>query len=276
MLPEWLILTVLIGAAVLAKVVGSVLTVDSGGDGGIFAPSMFIGAFTGFAFARLVNLTGLIQLQEPNFIVVGMCGVFTAVMRAPLTGIFLIAEVTGGYTLLVPLMIVSAVSWFAARHLEPHSIYRKALADNNLLNDDRDKSMLQSLPVRLNMTRDYIALAPDDSISTLRKFAEETPYEVFPVLDEHRHLVGVIRTEKMLHAMLDNSVYSFMLIYDMMETPHGLLAPDDDLAWAMANFDRYNVKHLPVCSSGGKFEGFVSREEIFSKYRTLVKDADSY
>jgi CIC family chloride channel protein len=96
------------------------------------------------------------------------------------------------------------------------------------------------------------------------------------VLDEHRHLVGVIRTEKMLHAMLDRSVYDFMLIYDMMETPHGLLSPDDDLAWAMANFDRYNVKHLPVCAPGGKFEGFVSREEIFSKYRTLVKDADSY
>ena len=276
MVPEWLVLTILIGAAVLAKVVGSVLTVDSGGDGGIFAPSMFIGAFTGFAFARLVNLTGIIQLQEPNFIVVGMCGVFTAVMRAPLTGIFLIAEVTGGYTLLVPLMIVSAVSWFAARHLEPHSIYRKALAENNLLNDDRDKSMLQSLPVRLNMTRDYIALAPDDSISRLRQLMEENRYEVFPVLDEHRHLVGVIRTERMLHAMLDHSVYDFMLIYDMMETPHGLLSPDDDLAWAMANFDRYNVKHLPVCAPGGKFEGFVSREEIFSKYRTLVKDADSY
>ena len=197
-------------------------------------------------------------------------------MRAPLTGIFLIAEVTGGYTLLVPLMIVSAVSWFAARHLEPHSIYRKALAENNLLNDDRDKSMLQSLPVRLNMTRDYIALAPDDSISRLRQLMEENRYEVFPVLDEHRHLVGVIRTERMLHAMLDHSVYDFMLIYDMMETPHGLLSPDDDLAWAMANFDRYNVKHLPVCAPGGKFEGFVSREEIFSKYRTLVKDADSY
>ena len=276
MVPDWLVLTLLIGAAIFFKVLGSVLTVDSGGDGGIFAPSMFIGAFTGFAFARLVNLTGIIQLQEPNFIVVGMCGVFTAVMRAPLTGIFLIAEVTGGYTLLVPLMIVSAVSWFAARHLEPHSIYRKALAESNLLNDDRDQVMLQSLPVRLNINRQYHALAPDDSISSLRKLVEENESEIYPVLDEHQHLVGVIHTEKTLHAMLDHSVYGFMLIYDMMETPHGLLSPDDDLAWAMANFDRYNVKYLPVCTSGGKFEGFISREEIFSKYRRLVSEADSY
>ena len=274
--PQWLILTVLIASAIFAKVVGSVLTVDSGGDGGIFAPSMFIGAFTGFAFARLINLTGIIQLQEPNFIVVGMCGVFTAVMRAPLTGIFLIAEVTGGYTLLVPLMIVSAVSWFAARRLEPNSIYRKALAENNLLNDDRDQEMLQSLPVRLNIERDFIALAPDDTISNMRKLVEEHKKEIFPVIDEHHHLVGVIHTEKMFSAMLEHAVYDFMLIYDLMESPHGLLAPDDDLAWAMANFDRYNVKYLPVCSSGGKFEGFISREEIFSKYRRIVRDADSY
>ncbi|MBE6385242.1 MAG: chloride channel protein [Lentisphaerae bacterium] len=275
-MPDWLTLTILIGAAVFFKVVGSVLTVDSGGDGGIFAPSMFIGAFTGFAFARLINLTGIIQLQEPNFIVVGMCGVFTAVMRAPLTGIFLIAEVTGGYTLLVPLMIVSAVAWFAARHLEPNSIYRKALAENNLLNDDRDQVMLQSLPVRLNIDRNYYPLAPDDTLSTLRKLVEENKAEVYPVLDEHSHLVGVIRTDRMLHAMLDHSVYDFMLIYDMMETPHGLLSPDDDLAWAMANFDRYNAKHLPVCAPGGKFEGFISREDIFSKYRRLVQEADNY
>ena len=274
--PQWLILTVLIASAIFAKVVGSVLTVDSGGDGGIFASSMFIGAFTGFAFARLINLTGIIQLQEPNFIVVGMCGVFTAVMRAPLTGIFLIAEVTGGYTLLVPLMIVSAVSWFAARRLEPNSIYRKALAENNLLNDDRDQEMLQSLPVRLNIERDFIALAPDDTISNMRKLVEEHKKEIFPVIDEHHHLVGVIHTEKMFSAMLEHAVYDFMLIYDLMESPHGLLSPDDDLAWAMANFDRYNVKYLPVCSSGGKFEGFISREEIFSKYRRIVRDADSY
>ena len=276
LLPEWLILTILIGAAVFLKVAGSVLTVDSGGDGGIFAPSMFIGAFTGFAFARLVNLTGIIQLQEPNFIVVGMCGVFTAVMRAPLTGIFLIAEVTGGYTLLVPLMIVSAVSWFAARRLEPNSIYRKALAENNLLNDDRDQVMLQSLPVRLNIDRNFLPLAPDDTISRMRQLVEEHQKEIFPVIDEHSHLVGVIHTDKVFHAMLDHSVCDLMLIYDLMATPHGLLSPDDDLAWAMANFDRYNVKYLPVCGPGGKFEGFISREDVFNKYRRVVRDADSY
>ena len=205
-----------------------------------------------------------------------MCGVFTAVMRAPLTGIFLIAEVTGGYTLLVPLMIVSAVSWFAARQLEPNSIYRKALADNNLLTDDRDTVMLQSLPVRLNIIRTCTPLTPDNTIRHMRKLLEQEKIEIFPVLDEHRRLTGVISTEKVLHAMLEHEVYDFMLVYDIMDSPHGLLSPDDDLAWAMSNFDRYGVKYLPVCSSSGKFEGFISREDIFNKYRRVVRDADSY
>ena len=141
-MPLPLALILIIAAAILLKAAVSELTVNSGGDGGIFAPAMLIGAFSGFAFARLINLTGLAELQEVNFVVIGMCGVFSAVLRAPLTGIFLIAEVTYSYILLVPLMIVSSVAHAVARLFEPHSIYRKALAEADLLNDDRDEAIL--------------------------------------------------------------------------------------------------------------------------------------
>lgn len=226
MLPsETMILVIVFIAVLLLKVVVSVLTVDSGGDGGIFAPSMFIGAFTGFGFARLVNLTGLFELQECNFTAVGMCGVFTAVMRAPLTGIFLIAEVTGGYILLVPLMIVSAVSFLLARIFEPNSIYRKALVENNLLDDDRDRTMLRALPVRLCLNRNYHVLKIDQPLEKLINLVEGTPEEIFPVLDDGGKLLGVVHLEKVLSVMLNPKVYGLLLVIDLMESPPARFHP---------------------------------------------------
>lgn len=261
---------------IFLKVIASVLTVDSGGDGGIFAPSMFIGAVCGFVFARLINLTGLIELQEYNFVAVGMCGVFTAVMRAPLTGIFLIAEVTGGYILLAPLMIVSSVSFFVARYFEPYSIYRKALAENNLLNDDRDLSMLRLMPVRLNLTREYHVLHAEDHLRHVVKAIEErSSNETFPVLDREGKLLGVVYLEKILAAMLNLEVYNHLLVFDLMEAPPVVLAPEDDLARAMSAFDHSNVDALPVCDDQKRFLGFVEKAPIFAKYRKLVKAADT-
>jgi len=266
----------LLGAGILLKVVTSVLTVESGGDGGIFAPSMFIGAFAGFAFARLVNLTGIAALQESNFVIVGMCGVFTAVMRAPLTGIFLIAEVTGGYVLLVPLMIVSAVSWFVARRLEPESIYRKVLVEGHLLYDDRDKAVLQRLPVRLNVERNYPELRAEEPLSRLNELVEERPCEVFPVLDGDRRLVGVLHLDRVMAALVNPELESTLLVFDLMESPRVVLSPEDDLARAMEDFDLCRVEFLPVNDGDGRFIGFVSRKACFGKYRRLVREADSF
>ena len=270
------ILVLLIAAGIFLKVITSVLTVDGGGDGGIFAPSMFIGAFTGFAFARLVNLTGLIELQEYNFVAVGMCGVFTAVMRAPMTGVFLIAEVTGGYLLLVPLMIVSSVSFFTARFFEPNSIYRKALAESHLLHDDRDEALLQRLPVRLNVNRNYHALKSNQPLKELSQLIGRTSEEIFPVLDDAGHLLGVVHLDKILNVMLDPQVYSLLVVLDLMDSPCGIVTPDDDLAEAMKNFEKFNLKYLPVCDKKGLFHGFVSKSAIFVKYRKMVREADAF
>lgn len=270
------ILVLLLVVVLLLKVVVSVLTVDAGGDGGIFAPSMFIGAFAGFVFARVVNLTGLIQLQEYNFVAVGMCGVFTAVMRAPLTGIFLIAEVTGSYILLVPLMIVSSVAWFTARFFEPNSIYRKALAESNLLSEDRDLTMLRRLPVRLNLMRNYHVLKLRDPLKKVIELVERTPEEIFPVLDDSGKLLGVVHLEKILAVMLNPKVYELLVVFDLMDPPHGMVSPDDDLGWAMANFEKYNLNYLPVCDADGIFHGFIAKAPIFAKYRRMVREADSF
>ena len=273
-----LILTLIIVSGVLLKVVSSVLTVESGGDGGIFAPSMYIGAFTGFAFARVVNLTGLMELQEPNFVVAGMCGVFTAVMRAPLTGVFLIAEVTGGYILLVPLMISSAVAWFCAGKLEPESIYRKALIEGKLLIGDRDHAMLQRMPVRLSLQRETPVLRADEPASKLSTLlgSRETAREIYPVVDEKGFLQGVVFPERTLAAMLDPQLFGTLLIFDLMSPPRGMVSADDDLDWAMTNIERYDLSFLPVRDQNGKFAGFISRSAIFSRYRQSVRDADSF
>ena len=265
---------VLLGAAIFLKVVTSVLTVDSGGDGGIFAPSMFIGAFTGFAFARAVNLTGVIELQEPNFVIVGMCGVFTAVIRAPLTGIFLVAEVTGGYILLVPLMIVSAVSWCVARLFEPNSIYRKALIENKLLYDDHDRALLQRIPVRLCIMSDYLPLKPDDRITAVNELTEKQTQKIFPVLNQSGVLSGVIRVDKIITAMLDQDLAQSLVVFDLMEAPHGTISIDEDLAAAMARFERYDRPYLPVCSENGKFAGFIFKDDCLAKYRALIRESD--
>ena len=273
---EWVVI-ILLAVVILLKVVAAVLTVDGGGDGGIFAPSMFIGAFTGFAFAHIVNMTGVVNLQENNFVAIGMCGVFTAVMRAPLTGIFLIAEITHSYTLLVPLMIVSSVAYFFAHLFEPNSIYRKALAESNLLVNDRDQTMLRRLQVKFSMKRHCRSLRPGDRLSVLIEEVENAPgNQVYPVLDGEGHLLGVVYVERVLKAMLKHNEFDFLLIYDVMENPHEILNPDDDLAKAMAAFDLYRVEVLPVCSPDGVFLGLLEKTPIFSKYRRMVKETENF
>lgn len=274
LLPGTAAVVISLAAAIFIKVVTSVLTVDSGGDGGIFAPSMFIGAFTGFVFARLVNLTGLIELQEQNFVIVGMCGVFTAVIRAPLTGIFLVAEVTGGYILLVPLMIVSAVSWFVTRFFEPESIYRKVLVENKLLYDDRDRALLQRIPVRLCLSSDYLPLRADDPVLKVNELIASTRYKIFPVLTAAGTLQGVIRVEKILSAMLDPALAQSLVVFDLMETPSGVVSINEDLAAAMAHFERCERPYLPVYAENGGFSGFIFKDNCLAKYRALIREFD--
>ncbi len=275
--PAPVILGIMVAAAILLKAAASALTVESGGDGGIFAPVMFIGAFTGFAFARLVNMSGVMSLQELNFVVVGMCGVFSAVLQAPLTGVFLIADVTDSYILLVPLMIVSAVSWVAARYFEPNSIYRKALAESGLLSEDSDLSMLQTLSVRVCLETDYAVLKPDMTMEKMRSCVENIPgCEFFPVLNNDKKLLGVVKLEQLKTVLFDQTFAESLLVFDLMEKPVCVLSEDDDLARAVSAMERRRANILPVNDRNGNFMGFVRDKEIFRIYRGIVRESDSF
>ena len=191
---------------------------------------------------------------------------------------FLIAEVTGGYILLVPLMISSAVAWFCARRFEPESIYRKALIENKLLIGDRDHAMLQRLPVRLSLEKNYPVLRAGEPASRLGSLlaSKETARAIYPVLDERGFLLGVVFPEQNLAAMLDPQLFGTLLIFDLMSSPKGMVSSDDDLDWAMTNIERYGLTYLPVRDQNGKFAGFISKSTIFSRYRQSVRDADSF
>ena len=180
--------------------------------------------------------------------------------------------------LLVPLMISSAVAWFFARKLEPESIYRKALIESKLLMGDRDHAMLQRMPVRLSLDKEYPVLRVNDRASDLAELLEskETTRSIYPVLDENGYLQGVVHLDKTLAAMLNPQFFNTLLIFDLMVPPRVTLSSDDDLAWAMTNIERYGMNYLPVRDQDGKFAGFISKSSIFARYRQSVREADSF
>ena len=174
-------------------------------------------------------------------------------------------------------MIVSSVAYFFAHLFEPNSIYRKALAESNLLVNDRDQSMLRRLQVKFSMKRRCRSLRPGDKLAALIDEVEKSPGNpVYPVLDGEGHLLGVVYVERVLKAMINHNEFDFLLIYDVMENPPEILNPDDDLAKAMAAFDLYRVEVLPVCSNDGIFLGVLEKTPIFSKYRRMVKETENF
>lgn len=264
-------------AVIFAKVVATALTVESGGDGGIFAPAMLAGAFTGFVFARGMNMTGAFVLSEPNFVAAGMCGVFTAVLRAPMTGIFLIAEVTGGYMLFIPLMIVAAIAYFVARLFEPYSVYTKILAAQKLLfHEDKDGAILSRIRVGTLVERDFSPVRETDSFRRLVEVLTTTHRNLFPVLDAKGRLSGVVHMDLIRGMLLDTELYDTLLVYDIMAEPSGTLTEDDNLTKAMLYFDLFNLWNLPVITADGKYLGFISKSGVFAQYRGLVKQAPAF
>lgn len=260
-------------ATLLLKVIATVFTIQSGGDGGIFAPSMFVGAFTGFVFSRIMNLSGLISLNEPNFIAAGMCGVFTAVMRAPLTGIFLIAEITGGYMLFIPLMIVAAVAFFIARYFEPYSVYTRALAEKNMLfNEDKDQAILNRIEVKSVLESDFASIREHDSFRKLVQIVVNSKQNIFPVLDDSEKLIGIVALDNIRSLLLDTNLYDMLLVFDIMDEPLPKLESDDSIAKAITYFEMFNLWNIPVVYKDGKYAGFISKNGVFSQYRAMVKD----
>ena len=261
---------VLIGAIIVfVKIIATSITIGAGGNGGIFAPSLFIGAVTGFVFAHTVNLLGIIELTEANFIVAAMAGALSGVIHAPLTAIFLIAEITGGYVLFVPLMIVSSLSFLIARYFEPYSIYARKLVEKGLHNKDRDRIVLNRIKLKNILETDFVSVMPSDTLGQLVVKIERTKRNIFPVLDEDSHLQGVVLLDSIREVMFHHEQYGNVHVKELMTQPPCILDVNEELHDVMKKFDSYGAWNLPV-TEGNKYIGFVSKSTIFTKYRGLL------
>lgn len=271
---EWVtnpyVLLLVVVAIVMFKVIASAITINSGGNGGIFAPTLFTGAVTGFGFAHFFNTTGWKELLTVNFVAAGMAGIISGVVHAPLTAIFLIAEVTGGYTLFVPLMIVAAVSYFISKAFEPYSIYTEKLAQKGFKVDDRELVLLNNIRPESIVEKDFIALRKEDRFRKLSDAFLVTDQTVFPVLDEDRRLTGLVYIDDVKSSLLKEDVFDKTIIADVMVKPQYTISVKDDIQKVMRLFDLSALWVIPVVQTDGSFIGFADKRKLLGLLRETL------
>ncbi len=263
---EWALL-VFLTLVMLTKSVAAGFTLGSGGNGGNFGPSLFTGAYLGFSFARLINLTGFAQIPETNFALVGMAGILSGTFYAPLSAIFLIAEITGGYELMIPLMIVSALSLAVARYFEPLSMEAKRLSEklrHSITN--RDQFLLSKIELNRLIETDFIPLHESDLLQALIGAISQSHRNTFPVLNDKRELVGLIHLDHVRATIFQTELYQTVRIKDLMVMPSVVITPQESLHDVLKKFDDANQWNLPVIEDN-RYAGFVSKSSILSKYR---------
>ena len=271
----WVLIFVTI-TIILIKVIATSLTLGSGGNGGIFAPSLFTGSLVGFGFAFLINTLGISTLFISNFIAVGMAGIMSGVVHAPLTAIFLIAEITGGYVLFVPLMIVSAISFFISRYFEPYTIYTKKLAQSgHLFTSDKDTNILMQLHLDELIEKEFVPLLVTSNFRDVIDAFTSSQRNVFPVVDKDDNYVGLIDLVNIKELMFKPEVYEQMTVFDVTTT--GVLTIDlqENVASAMKKFESSGRWNLPVIDQG-KYIGVISWSNILSYYRRILKRSASF
>jgi CIC family chloride channel protein len=264
---QWFML-VFIVALVFMKIIASGITLGSGGNGGSFAPTMFTGAFLGLTIAYGVNLTGLIHLNTVNFIAVGMAGALSGVMHAPLTAIFLIAEITGGYVLFIPLMIVSSISYIISRLSSPHNIYWQHLIHEKDIHPGQDYSMLNAISLDSIINRKYTAVDKQTTVNDFYKILAVTDANIFPVLKEDGRLEGVVLIDDIRRRLFKQEIAD-ETIADIMTVSPTIIDYEQPASSVMETFDAIDVWQLPVAKDG-LFIGFISKSALLSKYREVI------
>ncbi|MFT7380631.1 MAG: CIC family chloride channel protein [Roseivirga sp.] len=256
----------------LIKPVATGLTIGAGGNGGIFAPSLFIGAITGYIYSQSINALGFGKvLSISNFTLVGMCGVMSGVMHAPLTAIFLIAEITSGYTLFLPLMLVSAVGLSTSRYFEQHSFYTgKLIKAGDLIQHDKDKQVLSLIKIEKLIETDLLTIEPDKKLEDLVALVRMSKRNIFPVVNEKNELQGIITLDDIRDIMFDPNSQKSVIVGTLMHKPPATVSPEDGMADVMNKFERTGAWNLPVISEQG-YLGIVSKSRIFNAYRTKLK-----
>ena len=257
-------------AIVLLKIFASVATNGGGGVGGIFAPSLFMGAITGFICARLMNIIG-IGVPEANFALAGMSGLMAGVMHAPLTGIFLIAELTGGYHLFMPLMAVSVISFLTIKIFEPHSLYAMRLAQKGeLLTHNKDRSVLTLMKVENVLETDLRTLNPEMTLGELVKVIAQSNRNIFPVVDADGKLLGILLLDEVRNIMFQPRLYNRFTVKQLMNSPQAVLIDTMPMGKVMEVFEDTGAWNLPVVDEQKHYLGFVSKSKIFNSYRHVL------
>lgn len=266
----WLLLAYL-ALILVFKVVAMALTNGTGGVGGIFAPTLFMGGITGFIAARLVNVLPVQTISTSNFALVGMAGLMAGVMHAPLTSIFLIAEITGGYALFIPLMITATISFLTIGRFEKHSLYHKRLAQRGeLITHDKDKAVLSRMTVKGLIENNFSTVHADANLGELVKVVAQSQRNVFPVVDEEGILQGIIFINEIRNIIFKPEMYDNTYVRDLMFMPDISVDPSESMEEVAQKFSKSEHYNLPVLKEG-KYIGFVSRARVFSSYRRILQ-----
>lgn len=258
-------------AIALVKVFAVSLTLSAGGNGGNFAPSLLIGSCIGFAFAFLINLTGWAYLPIANFCLVAMAGTLTGIFHAPLTAIFLIAEITGGYDLMIPLMIVSALSTAVSRYFNADSLDAAKLKESaQSIIFDKDSHVLSELSLRKFIEKDFTIVPVNANLKVLVNAVARSKRNIFPVINTDGTLAGVIALEDIREIMFDTTKYDTIEVSKLMQAPQAVAEVEEDMSTIMERFDKSGVWNMPVIDKG-IYLGFISKSSIFSNYRERLK-----
>ena len=268
---QWIFL-LYFAAILLFKVFATAFTNAGGGVGGTFGPTLVSGGLAGFVVARLINLSGIALVPEANFVLVGMGGLMAGVMQAPMTAIFLIAEITGGYELLIPLIVTASVSYGTIRMFERYSIYTKRIAaQGELLTHDSDQAVLTLLKTEDLVENDFTPVPYDGTLGDMVEAISRSRRNLFPVLDAEGRFQGVVTLDDVREMMFDRSRYDSVRIYTIMKSAPAFVYQDERMESVMDKFESTQAWNPPVLDDENKYLGFVSKSKIFSSYRDQLK-----
>jgi len=259
-------------AVVLVKAIAVTVTFGAGGVGGIFAPTLFMGAIVGFVFSTGINSSGLTELSVAHFTLVGMAALMAGNLLAPLTAIFLIAEITGGYDLFIPLMVTAAISYLTVRYFTKHSVYTMQLAKRGeLLTHHKDQAVLTLMNLREEVERDFVSIDPYDTLGDLVKKVATSKRNLFPVVDEKGNFIGIVTLDDVRGIMFDKEKYDRIIVHELMSMAPEYISISDSMELVMEKFESSGAWNLPVLENG-HYTGFVSKSKLFSAYRNRLKD----
>jgi CIC family chloride channel protein len=268
---EWTFL-IFIGLVALIKVIATALTIGSGGNGGNFAPSLFVGAYLGFFFSRLINMLNFSKTPESNFTLVGMAGILSGVFYAPFTAIFLIAELTGGYELIIPLMIVSSTAFLITKKFEPYSMDTKKLAEKGrIFTENKDLNVLTLLETDKLIEHNVKTIEVSQSLGDLVETIKISKRDVFAVLNVSGQLVGIIELDDVRGIMFKPELYDKLSVKQLMRRPNAIIKANENMRSVMRKFDITKAWNLPIIDEDGIYMGFISKANIFNKYRRMLR-----